>query len=146
MAQNFPESPTIIYDTIIADATAMSLIGTYEFKGSPGTTFPAVFIITPGKDLPSLKEVKGVEVVIHDIADIRRRDYLTNFSDILTTWKVFIMCWDDANGSDVNALISRLMLIFSGSTSIETFAVEDGLGANFQLLLQIPSDMPILTP
>ena len=34
-----------------------------------------ISIVTPGEDLPAVKKVTGVEVVIHDAADVKRKDY-----------------------------------------------------------------------
>ena len=101
--------------------------------------------MTPGQDLPSLKKTTGVEIVIHDIADMRRRDYYTS-TTIETTWKVFVICWEPSTGSDINEVVDRMMRIFSGATSLETVATADGLGAMVQTMVLIPSDRPILAP
>jgi len=142
MLQNFPTSPEIIYSAIVADGTISPLLGEYVFKAG-GSTAPAISILTPGQDLPSLKSTSGVEIVIHDIADMRRRDQYDS-SNIETTWKVFVICWEPATGTEMNAIIGRIMQIFSGAVSIETVATADGLGAMVQTMVLIPSDKPIL--
>ena len=142
MAQQFPTSAQVIYDVLSADTVFSSLLGEYVFKA--GQTVPAMSIVTPGQDLPSVKEVTGIEVVIHDAADIRRRDYLTTSSDLLIDWKVFFICWKPATGLDLTAAVSRAMERFSGSMSFETVAVADGIGAQVQTMLTIKGDMPIL--
>ena len=143
MAQQLPTSAQVIYETLMADTIFPSLVGEYTFKA--GQTAPAVSIVTPGQDLPSIKKINGIEVVIHDAADVKRRDYLTTASDIYIDWKVFFICWEPAQGIDLTAAVSRAMQRFAGSTSLETVAVSDGLGAQVQTMLIIKGDMPILT-
>ena len=140
--QTFPTSAQVIYDTLVADTTFMAFVGSYEFKA--GQTVPAVSIVTPGQDLPSVKKMSGVEVVIHDAADVRRKDYLTDSSDIIVDWSVFFICWEPATGLELTAAVSRAMERFSGSVSFETVAVADGLGAQVQTKLIVKGDMPVL--
>ena len=142
MAQSFPTSAQVIYDTLSADSTFMSFLGSYEFRA--GQSAPALSIITPGQDLPAVKKISGVEVIIHDAANVRRKDYLTSSSDMIIDWSVFFICWEPGTGSDLTGAVSRAMQRFSGSTSIETVAVADGLGAQVQTKLIIDGDMPIL--
>ena len=144
MAQNFPSSPQIIYDTLTADSVFTNAIGSYEFKGN-STPVPAVTITTPGADLPSIKSVNGIEVIIHDTADFRRIDRF-DASDLIADWTVFVICWNPATGDDMNIVVKRVMEIFSGATSYQTVAVSSGIDANVQTSINIPSDKPILTP
>ena len=101
-------------------------------------------IVTPGQDLPAIKSISGVEVVIHDAADVKRRDYLTSGSDIYIDWKVFFICWEPSTGLQLTAAVARAMQRFAGSLSFETVAVADGIGAQVQTMLVIKGDMPIL--
>ena len=142
MAQSFPTSAQVIYDTLSADSTFMSFLGSYEFRA--GQSVPAISIVTPGRDLPAVKKVTGVEVIIHDAADVRRLDYVTTSSDVIVDWKVFFICWEPSTGLELTAAVSRAMRHFSGSSSFETVAVADGLGAQVQTKLIIKGDMPIL--
>lgn len=143
MSQQFPTNPQVIYDTLVADATFMSYVGEYTFKA--GQTMPAISIVTPGADLPSVKSTEGIEVVIHDTADLERINYLTGESDIEANWTMFLICWEGANGTDMTLAAIRALAIFSGSNSYETVSVADGIGAMVQTAIQIPSDMPILS-
>ncbi len=140
--QQFPTSAQVIYETLTTDTEFSLLIGEYSFRA--GQTVPAVSIVTPGQDLPAVKKISGVEVVIHDAADVRRRDYLTSESDIYIDWKVFFICWEPATGLELTAAVARAMQRFAGSTSFETVAVADGVGAQVQTMLVIKGDMPIL--
>lgn len=119
----------------------MALIGTYSFKA--GQTTPALSIVTPGTNLPSLRSAEGVEVVVHDIADITRKD-MYGSSILRKEWKVFVMCWEPSTGAEVTELVELMMQKFSGATSMETVAVADGIGAAVQTKVIIPSDMPIV--
>lgn len=142
MAQAFPSSPEIIYNTLVADGQFMALLGTYEFPGTETT--PSMVITSPGADLPALRKVSGVECVIHDAADIRRRDYLSEPSDLISNWNLYLICWPPSNGGAITEATKRIMEIFSGSSSFETVAVSSGLGALVQTMVTIPSDRPIL--
>ena len=140
--QQFPTSAQVIYETLTTDTDFSLLIGEYSFRA--GQTAPAVSIVTPGQDLPAVKKISGIEVVIHDAADVKRRDYLTSESDIYIDWKVFFICWEPATGLELTAAVARAMQRFAGSTSFETVAVADGIGAQVQTMLIVKGDMPIL--
>ena len=140
--QQFPTSAQVIYETLTTDTDFSLLIGEYSFRA--GQTAPAVSIVTPGQDLPAVKKISGIEVVIHDAADVKRRDYLTSESDIYIDWKVFFICWEPATGLELTAAVARAMQRFAGSTSFETVAVADGVGAQVQTMLIVKGDMPIL--
>lgn len=139
--QQFPETPEIIYNTLVADATFASYLGEYRFIG--GQTMPAIGVQSPGGDMPGIDKITGLECIIHDAADLRRVQYYGSVN-IETTWKCFLICWEPANGSTMNAAARRIMEIFGGATAVETVAVADGLGALVQTMVQIPSDKPIL--
>lgn len=143
MAQQFPTSPQVIYSKLFGDTAFMSHIGDYKFKGNASTT-KAISIVTPGSDLPALDSTTGVECVIHDLAALSRRDYLTDNSDLDKAWNVYLIGWEPATGDDINNAAYRAMSIFSGATATEVVAVSDGLGALAQVLIVIPSQMPIL--
>lgn len=140
MAQSFPESPEIVYDTLVADATFMGYVGEYEFLS--GEKLPAISVQTPGAVMPGLKSVTGLEIIIHDAADLRRRDFYGS-TNIETNWKVFLVVWEGSDGSGITGATRRAMEIFRGSRSFETLAVSDGLGAMAQTMLEVPSDQPI---
>jgi len=143
MAQQFPTSAQVIYDTLVADATFMSLLGTYNFQNGVGSV-PAISVVSPGENLPELRKVKGIECVIQDTGNISRTDYLTENSSLTIEWKVFLICWDDSKGQDMTNAALRASLRFSGATTSETTAAADGLGALVQTMITIPSDKPIL--
>ena len=143
MAQVFPTTPQVVYDTLTADGAFMANIGSYTFRGGAGTT-PAISIVTPGKDLPSLESITGIEVVIHDVASMRRYNFYES-STIEKTWNVYLIAWDDTTGDQLTAAVERAMLIFSGSNANEIVASPDGIDARVQTLVTIPTDRPILT-
>ena len=142
MAQIFPSTPQIIYDTLVADSVFTNAVGSYEFKGN-SSPVAAVTVTTPGADLPSIKSVTGIEVIIHDTADFRRIDKFDS-SDLIADWTVFVICWEPSTGDDMNVVVKRIMEIFSGATSYQTVTTSSGIGANVQTSINIPADKPIL--
>ena len=145
MAQQFPTSAQVIYDTLVADPTFSALIGTYAFKA--GQTSPAISIVTPGTDIPSLRKVRGVECVIQDTGDFTKNEYITGDAARLTiTWSVFLVSWKPSTGADLQAAAEAACRRFYGSEAIQTVAVAEGLGAQVQTKLIIRSDMPITAP
>jgi len=146
MSQVFPTSPEVIYDTLVADTEFMSHIGDYEFQSNSGTQIPAISVSSPGKSLPQLRRVTGLECIIHDAADVRRKDYVAGSSDILPVWRMYLVCWEPANGSVMTAAVTRVMQLFSGASSFETVSTPNGIGALVQTMVTIPSDKPILAP
>ena len=143
MVQTFPSTPQIIYDTLVADGPFMASVGSYTFKGGGGAA-SAISIVTPGKDLPSLESITGLEVVIHDVASMRRYNFYED-STIEKIWNIYLIAWDDNTGDQLTAATERAMLIFSGSNANEIVASPDGINARVQTLITIPSDRPILT-
>lgn len=139
MSQQKADSPEVIYEVLSDDETFMELVGERIFKAGD-TALPAISIVTPGAELPGVKSITGLEVVIHDISDLQRRNYITGDLDITTVWKVFLLAWPPANGSTMNDAARRIMELFSNATTIETNPTPDGLGSLIQLLVLIPSD------
>ncbi len=144
MTQNFPTSAEVIYNTLTADTSFMSLLGNYTFKGNASTS-KAISIVSPGEDLPAVRTVSGVECVIHDIGNIQKYEYLSeDQSRLRTTWSIFLISWEPSTGSDLQVAAEHACRRFHGSESVETVAVSDGIGAMVQSKLFVYSDMPIV--
>lgn len=144
MAQSFPATPEIIYNTLAADAIFMALVGNYTFKANNSVT-PAISIVTPGGDLPDLSSIDGLEIVIHDTAQIRRMDFYGS-TNVEKNWNLYVIAWGSATGNQVTSAVERIMRTFSGSSAMEVVATPDGLTAKVQTMVMIPSDKPILVP
>lgn len=143
MAQQFPKTAQAIYDAIAADVTIMEKLGTYTFRGA-NDSVPSISIVSPGEDLPALRNVEGVEIVCHDVGDTMPITYVTDAPDIRTDFSVFVIAWAPKKGGDVQEVVNLIIQKFGGSRSYETVAVADGLGALVQTKIVIRSDMPIL--
>jgi hypothetical protein len=139
MTQSRATSPQVIYNKLTSDSTFMALVGDRVFN-TGGTTLDAISIVTPGEKLPDLQSVSGLEVAIHDIANLGRRPYLTGDDDITVDWKVYLMAWPPANGSTLYSAALRIMSSFSKAVTIETAPTPEGLGVIAQVLVLIPSD------
>lgn len=137
MAQVYASSPEVIFDVLSNDTTFESYLGTYTFTTGDSTS--SIAITTPGTALPQLDSQAGLECIIHDIGDIKRRDYLTEESDMDVTWRLYLIVWDPATGSDATAAAKRIMSLFRDAVSYETIATAQGLGARVQTAVQIPS-------
>ena len=143
MAQVFPTSAQAVYDILSTTPAFMDALGTYEFRA--GATAPAISIVTPGADLPALRKVQGIECVIQDVGNFSKSEYLTGEPARLTiTWSVFIVCWEPANGADLQQATEAAAARFLNCEAVQTVAVADGLGAQVQTKLMIRSDMPVL--
>jgi hypothetical protein len=143
MPQNFATSPKVIYDALTGDSTFMDYVGSYTFVKN-STVIDSINIVTPGADLPQVKSVNGLEVVIHDSGDTGNRKYLTDSTEAIITWRVFLIVWPDATGETMTNAAKRMIEIFGNATTIETVATTDGLGSLVQTMVLIPSDSPIL--
>ena len=143
MAQNKAETPEIIYDTLTNDATFMALVGKCTFK-SGNTELDAISIITPGAALPAVKAITGLEVIIHDVSKLTKREYITEDYDIMNTWKIYLLAWPGANGATLNSAATRIMQLFSKVTTLETVPLDSDIGAIAQLLVLIPSESIVL--
>ena len=143
MAQQFPTSAQVIYDTLAADTNFTNLLGTYEFKA--GETLTALSIVSAGEDMPSLRNVQGVECIIQDAGDFQSFEYLSGDAPRLSiTWSVFLVAWEPSKGSDLQLAAEAACRRFLGSQAIQTVATADGLGSLVQTKLLIKSDMPIV--
>lgn len=137
MAQVYASSPEVIFNVLANDTTFSSYLGDYVF--SSGGTTSSIAITTPGTALPQLESQTGLECIIHDVGDIKRRDYLTDDSDMEVVWRLYLIVWDPATGSDATAAAKRIMSLFRDAVSYETIATAQGLGARVQTAVQIPS-------
>ena len=142
MAQTFPTSAQVIYDTLVADASFMALVGTYNF--TDGSTFPSISIKSPGEDLPELNTVAGLEVVVMDAGDVRQQAYVSDTPDAVFTWTVFLIVWDPEKAQKITDAVKIMSSKFLGLTSIDTLASSDGAGALTQTKVFIMSNMPII--
>ena len=141
MAQSFPTSAQIIYETLSSDTDFTDLLGTYTFKA--GQELMAISVVSPGQDLPAIRNVQGLECVIQDVGDTEQQLYY-NEVDTITTWNVFLISWEPSTGADMQLAVNRALKRFLGAESIETIATADGIGSLVQTKIFIKSNMPIL--
>lgn len=141
MAQSFPTTAQIIYETLSADTELMNIIGTYEFKA--GQTLDAISIVTAGEDIPSVRTVQGVECIIQDSGETEQQSYYDEI-DLVVTWSVFLVSWEPSTGADLQAATERILKRFLGAMAIQVVSTTDGLGSLVQNKIQIKSNMPIL--
>ena len=142
MSQQFPTSGSAIYEALSSDVAFTDLLGEYRFKGNTGP-LTALSVVSPGQDLPSLRKVTGIECIIQDIGTSTSQNYLTDAPYIVTSFSVFCILWEPANGSDLQEVVNYLLRRFVGSSSVETVATPDGLGSLVQSKVIIKSNMPI---
>lgn len=141
MAQTFPTSAQVIYETLTADVGFMELIGTYEFK--EGQVIDSISVISAGEDLPSLRNVQGVECIIHDAGQTEQQNYY-NKTDLITTWNVFLISWPPSTGATLQDATDIAIKRFLGSEAVQVVQTTDGLGSLVQNKILIKSNMPIL--
>ena len=137
--QTFPTSAQVIYDTLAADATFLGYLGSYDFKTGQGP-IPALSVISAGEDLPSLRNVEGIECIIQDAGNVRQRNYLTDDLDLVTTWSLFLVSWEPSTGADLQVATERVLRRFNGASATQTVATVDGLGSLVQNKVVISSD------
>jgi hypothetical protein len=142
VAQSRVTSPIDIYDELSGDTEFMSYVGEYKFTS--GGDGPALSITTPSKQLPNLSNVSGLEVIIHDSGIPTRIDYITNGSDILLTYRIFLMLWEPATGITLNNASSRIMQIFAGSRLIQTVPESDNEYILVQNIIEVPNNAAIM--
>jgi len=118
VAQVFPLTAQVIYETLVADATFMGLLGSYDFTAAL-TEQPAISIVSAGEDLPALRKVSGVECVIQDAGETRRIEYLTDSPDFSVTWSVFLIAWEPAKGADLQTATERALQRFLGASAVQ---------------------------
>lgn len=141
MSQSFPISALDIYDTLSSDTIFTSLIGTYAFKAGQGG--PSLSIVTAGADMPSLRNVTGVECIIQDVGSTVQQPYYDKI-DMVVTWPLFLVCWEPATGGELQLATERILSRFLGSESVQVVSTPDGLGSLVQNKIFIKSNMPIL--
>lgn len=142
MAQDRVITPLDIYDTLAANTTFLNNIGDYTF--TDGTTNTAFSIITPSRQLPNITSVSGLEVLIHDTGIPVRQDYLTDQSDILMTYQLFLIVWEPATGQQLNTASTEVMRTFSGAELIRTVPQATNESLLVQNLIQIPKNAAIM--
>lgn len=146
MPQSTVLQPVDIYNTLHNDSTFMSYVGDYTFTDS-NVQQKAFSIVTPNKPIPNLKYVNGLEVVIHDTGAVTSRvDYLTDASQILVTYQIYLILWDStsANGSNLTNASVRIASHFSSSKTIGLVPVRDTVNVLVQSLVEVPNNAKIL--
>lgn len=143
MTQLRVSSPDDIYDALFGDTTFMSYVGQYVFAGNT-TPIDSISIVTPGQVSPELQSQSGLEVVIHDVGIITRRDYLTEAPEALITYQVFLIVWPGADGVTMNNAAKRMIEMFNGSTSVQTVPTPNELTTLVQTQILIPENSTIL--
>jgi hypothetical protein len=143
MAQLKADSPEVIYDTLTEDTEFAALVGSYVFVGQT-TAIDSISIMSPNEKLPQLSSQTGLEVIIHDIGEARRVDYLTDPSEAVINWKVYLIAWPGADGSTITAATKRMIEIFSNATGVEIVATPNEIGALVQNVVMIPSNAAIM--
>ena len=119
------------------------MVGSYKFVGQT-TTVDSITVLSPNEKLPQLSSQTGLEVIIHDVGEVRRLDYLTSASEAVVNWKVYLIAWPDANGATVTAATKRIIEIFSNAIGIEVIATPNDIGALVQNVVLIPSNAAIM--
>lgn len=142
MTQLFPTTAQVIYEAVSVDPVFTGLLGTYDFKNSVGPV-PSLSIVSAGEDMPSIRNVQGVECIIQDTGDVVTQPYLTEDPDLVITWSVFLVAWEPSKGSDMQEATNYLLKRFVGAQAVQTVATTDGLGALVQTKVFIASNMPI---
>ena len=143
MAQNFPTTAQVIYDTLSNDTEFMDMLGTYEFRA--GQTTPAISIVSAGQDMPALRNVQGLECIIQDAGNFTTHEYITGDAPRVTVdWQVFLVSWEPSTGADMQLAAQKACSRFYGSSATQTVATADGLGSLVQTKIVIRSDMPII--
>jgi len=143
MAQTFPTSAQVIYDTLAADSGLVALLGSYTFQA--GGAFTALSIVSQGQDLPATRSVSGLECVIQDTGDTRPMNYVSSAADFVVDWQIFLIAWEPATGASLQVATELICSKFADSYSTQTVATSDGLGALVQNKIVIHSNKPILT-
>ena len=143
MAQSKADSPEVIYDTLVGDTEFAALVGSYSFVGQ-STPVDSISILSPNEKLPQLSSQSGLEVIIHDVGEVRRVDYLTSASDAVVNWKVYLIAWPDANGGTITSATKRMIEIFSNAVGVEVIATPNEIGALVQNVVLIPSSAAIM--
>ena len=143
MAQSKADSPEAIYDVLVDDTEFAALIGNYSFVGQ-STPIDSISVLSPNEKLPQLSSQEGLEVIIHDVGEVRRADYLTNASEAIINWKVYLIAWPNANGGTITAATKRMVEIFSNAVAVEVIATPNEIGALVQNVVLIPSNAAIM--
>lgn len=143
MTQSKVLVPSDIYDVLSDDETFMENIGEYKFKGSSELQ-PAFSVVTPNRGIPNLEDVTGLEVLIHDVGFIDRKDYLTDPSDTLITYRIYLILWDGADGSKLTNASSRIVQSFSNAKTVKLVPVKNTENVMVQSFIDIPNNATIL--
>lgn len=121
----------------------MSYVGTYTFK-SGDEEVEAISILSPSENLPNLKSQSGLEVIIHDVGEVRSNFYVAGDTDAIVSWRVFLIAWEGATGEVMTNATRRIMQMFGNAFNLQSVATPNGIGALVQTMVLIPSDAPIL--
>ena len=144
MAQTRVNSPEDIYEALSSNATFMSYIGEYLFTGS-STGQPAFSVVTPNIPIPNLQDVTGLEVLIHDIGSVSRKDFITDPTLALVTYQIYLVLWEGGTGTQLMDAIKLITQTFSGARSVLTVPINKTVNVSVQALVEVPNNALILS-
>jgi hypothetical protein len=121
----------------------MDYVGTYSFSNT-SSTLPAISVATPNTRIQGLANVSGLEVIIHDVGKFSRLDYLTSPSDILVTYQIFLILWENGTGNDLMNASKIIGSSFSNAKIIQTVPVLNTENILVQSIVEVPNEALIL--
>ena len=143
MSQNRVTAPLDIYEALVDDTEFMTHVGTYSFVNSI-STLPSISISTPNVPIPNLENVTGLEVIIHDVGNVTRFDYLTDETLALVTYQVYLVLWtsreEPGDGSLITNATTRMVKMFSGTRSVLTVPINKTPNVAIQAIVEIPNN------
>lgn len=143
MVQSRVTSPEDIYDALSGNTDFMSCIGEYKFLNS-SVLQPAFSVVTPNVPIPNLEGATGLEVVIHDIGSVSRKDLITDNPITLVTYQVYLILWSSGTGTELTEAMKHIVQTFSGARSLLTVPINKTPNVAVQALVEIPDNALIL--
>lgn len=144
MAQLQASSPLDIFNALASDTTFTSYVGEYDFVGGP-TNQPALSVTTPNKPIPNLEAIRGLEVLIHDVANVDAYKFYEGARPY-RTWSIYLVLWSDGDGENLTNAAARIVERFAGARRNVTVPVSNTPSVLVQAVIEIPEQSVITSP
>ena len=127
-----------------ADSVFMSSVGTYQF--TTGLTAPALSVLGSNQQIPGIKEIIGIEVVINLVPDTSSRAVISGCSIREKTWTIYLVQYEENNPGSLIAAADRLLDLAPGATySILGGGFQSSqIAGEEQVVVRLPAHSPLM--
>lgn len=124
------------------DATFMSYVGLYDF--GEGNTEDALVILGANQQIPGVKEISGLEVVINRIPDTTSKAVLSGCVIRQKVWTLYLVQYENSTPDVAVQAADRICAMAPGTTYSQLGTGFSDMAGIDQIVVKIPAHTPLM--